>query len=126
MKTPISLAETLQRQKANGLWSMQTTDSMGTGVLILMGGRILGGETSCSYIGFYRWSGSHLLGQIAVRNFTSVYRERLQPKYWVLDLQWVQDILQGTMRRLADDEELVVTLKKESSIPPAEPVIIAN
>lgn len=125
-KAPTSLAETLLHHRVSGLWSMQASDSMGTGVLVLMSGRILGGESSCSYTGFYRWSGSHLLGQIASHNFTSVYRDHIQPKYWVFDLQWVHDTLKGTMRRLADEEEFVVTLKKQSPIPPGECVIIGN
>ena len=55
----------------DGLWTVQYYGPQGNsgGVVVLMNGRILGGDSGFYYVGSYKLNGDALEGKVSVKNF---------------------------------------------------------
>ena len=66
---------------------MRTQDpvTLGAGVLVLLESRILGGDSTRCFTGFYRQDDTAFKAQIEIQHFASEMRKLLKPEHWKME-----------------------------------------
>jgi hypothetical protein len=111
----------MEGQMLEGLWVVQHTGVQGfdNGVVVLIDGKVLGGDNGFTYIGTYQPTDVGVKAKVTVHNFDPKIASIVPiPGDYTLDLdvRWQGDaVLQGT-GALADQIGIAVKLTKHASL----------
>jgi hypothetical protein len=106
----------------DGLWIVQYhgPEGDGGGVVVLIRGQILGGDSGFTYDGTYEMKDDIFKGKVSVNNFDSAIPNVLgvpSPFHLLIDGKLQGDLINGTgALAIAPDSKIVVRLKKTANI----------